>query len=264
MTIRLEKMKTQMSAAGIEYFLNDFNSQKIGLNSLVGKNLTLISLNKITCLNCNKVTKKSWGEGLCYDCYMTSPSAAPCIIRPELCESHLGRGRDVEWENKNHNQPHVVYLAQTRGIKVGVTRETQIPTRWIDQGAWKVVRFATTPYRQLAGKIEVELKQYLSDKTDWRKMLTNQMDSHHLIDTKIAMSSFLSKDFVQYIDKNDEAMEFNYPVLNYPVSVTSMSLDKTEKASGILTGIRGQYLYFDHDQVINIRSHSGYHVDFNY
>jgi hypothetical protein len=32
------------------------------------------------------------------------------------------------------------------------SRETQIPTRWIDQGANQALILAETPYRQLAGR----------------------------------------------------------------------------------------------------------------
>jgi hypothetical protein len=261
---RLTKMKSERQKDVIQYRLNINDTTDVNLNELIGNKIEITFLNKISCINCNKVTKKSWGEGLCYDCYMNAPGAAPCIIRPELCEAHLGKGRDANWENSHHNQPHTVYLALTSNTKVGVTRETQIPTRWIDQGAWKVIRFALTPYRQLAGKIEVELKQFLSDKTDWRKMLTNQISSNDLIDSKKTMASFLSNDFTQYIDKNDEVMEFKYPVLKYPETVSSLSFDKTEKVEGILTGVRGQYLYLNNTEVLNIRSHSGYHIEFNY
>jgi Protein of unknown function (DUF2797) len=258
---RLGKMKSRIENNVIHYQINMDNNEVVKVNNLIGKNISIIFLNKISCINCNKVTKKSWGEGLCYNCYMTSSAAAPCILRPELCEAHIGKGRDIDWENNHHNQPHVVYLALTNQIKVGVTRETQIPTRWIDQGAWQAVVFAIVPYRQLAGKIEVELKQFLSDKTDWRKMLTNQTGNQNILAVKTQMGNFLSQEFCQYISNDESIFELKYPVEKYPESVTSSSLDKTEKIEGILTGVRGQYFYINGSTVFNVRSHSGYHVE---
>ena len=115
--------------------------------------------------------KKPSGHGFCYPCFSDAPENSPCIIRPELCEGHLGLGRDVAWEEEHHNQPHVVYLSFTGAVKVGVTRDPQVPTRWIDQGATMAVVIARVPYRQLAGKIEVHLKNHFSDKTNWRNMI---------------------------------------------------------------------------------------------
>jgi hypothetical protein len=42
-----------------------------------------------------------------------------------------------------------------------------------------------------------------------------------------------------------------------------MSFDKTPHISGKLTGIRGQYLYFDENMVINVRRHTGYEIELN-
>ena len=162
-----------------------------------------------------------------------------CIIRPELCEAHLGKGRDVEWEESHHNQPHFVYLALSSDIKVGVTRDTQIPTRWIDQGASSAIIFAETPYRQLAGLIEVELKQFISDKTDWRKMLKNEIADINLLDQKSMLAELLSKSLVEYVSRDNQVHQLVYPVIEYPKKVRRFGSTKTgtsRNASLVLKG----------------------------
>lgn len=245
----------------IEYFLNLNGEREAALNPCLMKRLSIKWTGKINCVNCGKSIKKTYGQGFCYDCFRTAPQAAPCIVKPELCEAHLGKGRDVEWEEAHHNKPHYVYLAQTSSIKVGVTRVTQVPTRWIDQGAWRTVIIAETPYRKLAGDIEVELKQYLSDRTDWRKMLTNERSDEDLSAVRDQLLAFFPKEFSAYAIRNAKISEFRYPVREYPDSVKSITLEKTTEASGTLTGIRGQYLYFDGEHVINLRKYSGFEVE---
>lgn len=134
----------------INYFVK-IDEQQIELNSLIGQHIHLQFTGQIFCQECNKKINKSFGEGFCFNCFSTAGSASPCIIRPELCQAHLGLGRDPEFEQRNHNQPHVVYLALTQHVKVGITRKTQVPTRWIDQGAQQAIILAETPNRYLAG-----------------------------------------------------------------------------------------------------------------
>ena len=199
---------------------------------------------------------------MCYNCFMNSPENAECILRPELCQAHLGKGRDPEWEKKAHFRPHYVYLASTNAIKVGVTRDDQIPTRWIDQGAHKGIILAEVPYRQLAGAIEVALKDHLSDKTNWQRMLKNEvLGDLDLVKEKERVIELLPEQFRQYKSANDEILELIYPVLAYPAKVTSLSLDKMPTIEMQLSGIRGQYLMFEGGSVINIRKHSGYEVE---
>ncbi len=244
----------------IKYWLNLDKEPTMCINDSIGKEFHLIWTGEINCINCGKSIPKTFGQGFCYDCFMNSAQAAPCIIRPELCEAHLGKGRDVEWENDHHNQPHLIYLAQTSGIKVGVTRDKQIPTRWIDQGAWRAVIIAKVPYRQLAGAIEIELKQYLSDRTDWRKMLTDMRDEDELAAVRDELVTFLPKHYEEFGANEEKVQEFIYPVNGYPEKVKSMKLEDKKAIVGTLTGIRGQYLYFDGGNVINLRKYSGYKV----
>jgi len=230
------------------------------MNDLIGSEICLKWTGKINCINCGKSIKKTYGQGFCYDCFTQSPAASPCIVRPELCEAHLGKGRDIKWEEEHHNQPHKVYLAQTSSVKVGVTRSTQVPTRWIDQGAWKAIILAETPYRALAGMLEVELKQYLSDRTDWRKMLIDERGDENIAEMVSEMCSFLPKDLAEYC-VDEKVTTFEYPVSDYPEKVKSIKLENVMEINEILTGIRGQYLYFNQSNVINLRKYSGYEVE---
>ena len=186
-------------------------------------------------------------------------AAAECIINPELCRAHLGEGRDVEWEKRNHDTPHTVYLSNTTGVKVGVTRETQIPTRWIDQGATEAMVIAEIPNRYLAGCIEVALKPYIADKTAWQRMLKNEHIPFDLSARKAELIDHLPDELKAYIS-DKPSVKINFPVTKYPEKVKSVSLDKAPVFSDTLVGIKGQYLIFESGQVFNVRKHGGYRV----
>jgi len=255
----LHKMKTELGDP-IQYSLKW--ETPILMNDFMGKHLRMEFTGTITCQKCKKVTKKSFGEGFCYPCFASAAEAAECILRPELCRAHLGEGRDVEWEEANHNQPHVVYLAASDRVKVGVTRSTQVPTRWIDQGAMSAIRIAETPNRYEAGRLEVELKALFSDKTNWQRMLKNEFDdSIDLEEEKWTLHEQLPEDLTQYFSENDEIIEMHFPVLEFPEKVKSMSFDKEPIIEGKLMGIKGQYLIFEGGKVLNIRKHTSYHVE---
>ena len=253
----LEKLHTK-HADTVHYFLADGTS----LNERIGTEILIQYTGNIVCRKCSKSTNKSFGEGFCYPCFLAAPEASPCILHPELCEAHLGKGRDLAYEEKNHNQPHYVYLAATDQVKVGVTRVTQMPTRWIDQGAREAIILAETPNRYLAGVIEVALKEMYSDKTNWQNMLRDiQEQSIDLVQEKWELLERLPEDIGQYFTEDETVYAFNYPVLAYPEKVASLTLDKEPRINGQLTGIRGQYLYIDHYLVLNIRRHTGYEVE---
>lgn len=257
----LDKMRVANDSE-VRYFLRG-EEEELAMHDLVGQTIHLQFGGKITCMNCGKQIRKSF-QGFCYPCFTNAPQAAECIIRPELCEAHLGKGRDVEWEEAHHNQPHFVYLALSGDVKVGVTRSTQIPTRWIDQGATAAIVFAETPYRQLAGQIELELKQFITDKTDWRKMLRNEIADINLLDQKSMLAELLSKSLVEYVNTDNTVFQFNYPVIAYPKKVSGIRLDTQPEIENKLAGIKGQYLIFDTGKALNIRNHSGYHVLIEY
>ena len=237
----------------------------IPLNPLLGQRIRLSFENEIHCVVTGKKIKKAFGEGMSYDAFMNSPQASPSIIRPELSRIHEGIAlRDFDWEMEHHMQPHFVYFSNTSGIKVGVTRTTQVPTRWIDQGAIQAIIVAETPYRQAAGLIEVALKPYLADKTNWQQMLKADADILNLLQEKQHYVNFLPEDLKQWIQKDSKETLIKYPILNYPLKVKSLKLDTNPEIEGILTGIKGQYLMLDSLNVVNIRSHAGYRISLEY
>ena len=237
-------------------------SEELNMNDFIGKEINLEWNGVINCTNCGKKTKSSFGQGFCWTCFSTAPESAECILRPELCRAHLGEGRDPEWEEKHHNKPHIVYLAASSAVKVGITRLDQVPTRWIDQGASSAIILAEVPNRYEAGRLEVALKEFFTDKTQWQKMLKNDIDeSIDLEDEKWSIEDQLPSDIMEFFSENDEIIEINYPVNAYPEKVKSQSFEKTPSISGVLSGIKGQYLIFDDGRVLNIRRHTGFYVE---
>ena len=254
----LNKMQTQFETP-IQYFLI-FQDSFLNMNQLLNKNIE-INFVGFQCLNCGK-KKKIFRQGFCYDCFFSSPAVGDWIMKPELSTAHLGiQDRDLAYEERVQLQPHIVYLALSSEVKVGVTRKTQVPTRWIDQGAEKAISIVEVPNRYLAGITEVALKNHFADKTNWRKMLTNDIVFTDLIKEREKLQSLLPDEVQEYfhLEKND-LYEMNYPVLEYPSKINSLSLDKTPNYSGKLIGIKGQYLIFEDGTVFNIRSNEGYIV----
>lgn len=254
----LNKMQTQFETP-IQYFLI-FQDSFLNINQLLNKNIE-INFVGYQCLSCGK-KKKIFRQGFCYDCFYSSPVVGDWIMKPELSTAHLGiQDRDLAYEERVQLQPHIVYLALSSEVKVGVTRKTQIPTRWIDQGAEKAISIVEVPNRYLAGITEVALKNHFADKTNWRKMLTNDIVFTDLIIEREKLQPLLPKEVQEYfhLEKND-LYEMKYPVLEYPIKINSLSLDKTPNFKGKLTGIKGQYLIFEDGTVFNIRSNEGYVV----
>lgn len=262
MKLRLHKMNTTLDDV-VKYSLKA-DDIEINMNDLVGHNIKLTFTGSTQCMSCQKVSNKLFAQGFCYDCFMNVPQAAECIIKPELCRAHLGEGRDVEWEKKHHLQPHVVYFAVASSLKVGVTRSTQVPTRWIDQGASQAIKIAEVPYRQLAGEIEVALKSSFTDKTNWRRMLKNEIGDFDLEEEKWRLEELLPDDLSQYMTEDDEIVSINYPVIDFPEKVVSVGFDKLPEIEGKLMGIKGQYLLLDQNRVLNILKHEGYIVNLTF
>jgi len=257
----LSKMQTEMGNP-IQYYLV-FEDSFLSMNQLLDKEIE-INFTGYQCLNCNK-KKKIFRQGFCYDCFYSSPAVGDWIMRPELSTAHLGiADRDLEFEQKVQLQPHVVYLALSSEIKVGVTRKTQVPTRWIDQGATQAIAIVEVPNRYLAGITEVVLKNHYADKTNWRKMLQCTTEACDLILEKSKVENLIPTEAREYFfsQKND-VYELNYPVLNYPAKVNSLNLEKTPTFQGKLVGIKGQYLIFENGTVFNVRGSEGYIVTIN-
>ena len=258
----LTKMQTEIGNP-IQYFMI-FENNFLNVNQLLGKKIEIQFLG-YQCLNCGK-KKKIFRQGFCYDCFTSSASAGDWIMKPELSTAHLDiEDRDLVYEKKVQLQPHIVYLALSSEVKVGVTRGSQVPTRWIDQGAVQAISVVEVPNRYLAGITEVALKKLYSDKTNWQKMLKNEYVSADLIKEKQSLKYIIPAESQPYFDiNNTNITEMNFPVLQYPKKVTSLNLDKTPNFEGVLTGIKGQYLLFEDGTVFNVRTFEGYVVSLSF
>jgi hypothetical protein len=253
----LRKMQTEWDTP-IQYYLvlpGDF----IHMNSLLDRKLALRFL-KYQCLNCGE-DLPIFRQGFCRNCFFETPSAGDWIMRPELSKAHLGEeDRDLAFEKKMQLQPHIVYLANSSNVKVGVTRKAQGPTRWIDQGAHEAIEIVETPNRYLAGITEVALKEHVGDKTNWRKMLTNEVVDEDLFSWRERLKKYIPDEALPYFIESTKETELNFPVLKYPEKVNSLNLGKTPEFSGLLKGIKGQYLIFEDNTVFNVRGNEGYVV----
>lgn len=256
--ISLRKMRTQFDHP-IRYYMDTMDGE-ICINNLIGKEISLIFSGSIHCVVCGKPIKKTFAQGSCYECFRNAPENAECIIRPELCRAHEGLGRNPQWEREHHDRPHYVYLALSSAVKVGVTRDDQIPTRWIDQGASEGLILAECPNRYQAGRLEVYLKDHFTDRTNWQRMLKNEVASASLSDIKQELISKLPDDFKAMISPHHTPMVMDFPVLSYPSKVKSMKLEKMPVISGTLEGIKGQYWIFNDGSVWNVRAHSGFDI----
>ena len=257
----LTKMETEMGTP-IQYYLI-FDSNFINVNQLINKDVE-ITFKGYQCLNCKKA-KKIWRQGFCYDCFSTIPAAADWIMNPELSKAHLDiEDRDLEYEKKVQLQPHTVYLALSSEVKVGVTRNTQVPTRWIDQGAVQALPVLETPNRYLAGVAEVALKNHFADKTSMKKMLTNNISHANLHEEKMKLKQWLPDEVKSYFLENDTLYNLEFPVKKYPKSVLNLNLKETPNFSGKVVGIKGQYLIFEDGTVFNVRTYEGYVVSLSF
>lgn len=256
----LKRMDTDLQDV-VQYSL-DIHGETHKMNDYIGKNIKIEWSGTVIC-ECGKKSDKFYRSSYCYTCFWESPLASPTIFKPELCTAHLGiEERDLEWEKEFQIAPHYVYLANSSGIKVGITRGSQGVIRWMDQGASQAIILAEVPNRRFSGDIEVAIKKYVSDKTNWRKMLSGEPLSVDLISFKNELKNYIPEELKQYVTKDDTVTEIKYPVLKYPEKVKSVKLEKIPEITGILKGIKGQYLLLDENRVFNVRSHEGFIVDF--
>lgn len=233
------------------------------LSGRIGTEFTVRFTGQRTCMLCGTRVKKFYGQGTCFPCLRNAAGASPCIIRPELCGAHRGEGRDPQWELEHHMQEHVVYLSFTGGVKVGVTRATQVPVRWIDQGALLAVPVARVPYRQLAGAIEVDLKRHFKDRTDWRRMLLLAEAEAHadaLLAAREQALALVDPGLRAYMLEDEPLVRLAYPLRNVPPKLVAVQMDKLPEIRGKLQGVKGQYLVWSDGRVLNVRNHIGYHV----
>lgn len=271
----LSKMATQLDAENnneVQYQLC-LNNQRFDLNSVIGKEIKMQYVGEINCCNCGRKTNKSFSQGYCYPCFKKLPQCDLCIMSPEKCHYHLGTCRDSKWGDDFCMQDHFVYLANSSALKVGITRGTQIPTRWCDQGATQGLPIFKVRNRLLSGLVETLFKQSLADKTNWRAMLKGNSDDIDLLTIRDELYQQYH-DGLQQIElehgpgaisylPDAEVVSLKYPVLEFPSKVTSFNFDKTPEVEGKLMGIKGQYLLLD-TGVINLRKFSSYHISFTY
>ena len=250
----LKKMMTENSHI-VQYYL-DLESDFINMNQLLNRNLE-ITFVKYRCMNCH-IEKEIYRQGFCKNCFFDIPSAGDWIMRPELSKAHLGEeDRDLDYEKSVQPQPHIVYLANSSNVKVGVTRKQQVPTRWIDQGAHEAIEIVEVPNRYLAGITEVALKAHVADKTNWRKMLKNDIEEVDLKSWQYKLKSFIPEEAQEYFIENNSETQINFPVYQYPETPKSLNIAKEQSYTGKLVGIKGQYLIFEDQKVFNIRSNEG-------
>lgn len=250
----LTKMETEFSHP-IQYYLV-FDHDFINMNQLLDKTIEIRFI-KYQCLNCG-LDKPIFRQGFCKSCFFEIPQAADWIMRPELSTAHLEiEDRDLEYEKRVQLQPHIVYLANSSSIKVGVTRKSQVPTRWIDQGAHEAIEIVEVPNRYLAGITEMALKDHVSDKTNWRTMLKNDVVDENLVEWRERLKPYIPNEVMDYFIESNTETNMEFPVLQYPMKPKSLNLEKELNYTGILKGIKGQYLIFEDDVVFNVRANEG-------
>ncbi len=265
----LRKLRTELDGDTATYQL-PLDDTRIPLNPLIGQPLRLIHTGEIRCVACGRKTRKSFNQGYCYPCFRDLPECDSCIVKPEQCHYFAGTCRDPAWGEQHCLQDHIVYLANSSGLKVGITRASQIPTRWIDQGATQALPVFRVANRLLSGKLEVILKQHVADRTDWRKMLKGVAESQDLRARRDELLARCADDIAALVKTEGEdritalpdaePLSIDYPVSEYPAKVASRNFDKTPNIEGTLLGIKGQYLILD-TGVLNIRKFAGYHVE---
>jgi hypothetical protein len=270
---QLRKMHAQLepdSSKPVQYAL-PLGDQLVALNPLIGKSIKLVFTGKISCVHCNKAIKKSFNQGYCYPCFISLAQCDICIMKPETCHYEAGTCREPLWGEEFCFQSHIVYLANSSGIKVGITRQTQIPTRWIDQGAVLALPIFKVQSRHISGLVEIAIAKHVSDKTSWQQMLKSKAEPIDLVAKRDELIAVCKAELDEITRRfgpkaiellgDEPVVDIHFPVDSYPVKVKSFNLDKDAQVSGMLQGIKGQYLLLD-TGVINIRKFAGYEVEF--
>lgn len=263
----LDKMAVELGTTAQYSFR--LGETRVPVNPLIGKTVRLEYLGDIHCSHCGRKTRKSFSQGYCYPCFTKLPQCDTCIVSPERCHHELGTCRDPEWGQRFCMTDHIVYLANSSGIKVGITRATQLPTRWLDQGASQALPILRVATRQQSGLVEDLLRSQVGDRTNWRALLKGDAESldlprirEQVLDACAeGLQSLQARFGLQAVQPLPaaEAVEIRYPVTVYPTKIVSLDLEKTPVVEGTLMGIKGQYLMFD-TGVINVRKFTAYRV----
>ena len=264
----LRKMRTLLESP-VSYAFTLDDEARVPLNPLLGQALALRYLGEIHCVHCGRVSSKSFNQGYCYPCFRRLAQCDSCIVSPEKCHYHLGTCREPEWGESHCMIEHIVYLANTSGVKVGITRHSQVPTRWMDQGATQALPVLRVQSRYQSGLVEMMLKAHVTDRTQWQAMLKGPSEpvdlpawrDRLLAECADELTSLQREHGLQAIQPivDGAVVAIDYPVLEYPAKVKSFNLDRQPEIEGTLVGIKGQYLIFD-TGVINLRKYGGYQV----
>jgi hypothetical protein len=262
-------LATQKADSPLAHYQMVLGSQHVDMAPLIGQTISLKFAGEIRCQACDRLTKKSYSGGFCYPCSQNLAQCDLCIMKPETCHYEAGTCREPEWGESFCMQDHIVYLANSSGVKVGITRVNQMPTRWLDQGAIQAIPIFKVKTRYQSGLVEVAFKQHVSDRTDWRKMLKGITEDIDLIAKRDALFTACEAEISELQQRfgadaitplhDQQVLDISYPVTQYPEKVKSHNFDKTPEISGVLQGIKGQYLILD-TGVLNIRKFSGYHI----
>nr|WP_238481285.1 DUF2797 domain-containing protein [Motilimonas sp. E26] len=267
----LKKMRAELgdpqADKAVQYYL-PIGEQEIHLNPLIGKPFAFSYTGNIYCSSCGKKTKKSYSQGHCFVCMKKLASCDMCIMKPETCHFAQGTCREPQWAEQFCMTDHFIYLSNTSGLKVGITRHSQIPTRWIDQGAKQALAILRVKNRLLSGLVEVELAKLVADKTNWRALLKGEADDLDLVaQAEVLLPQIEAHLAALTLQYGEDAIsrvelplqEIHFPVTEYPTKISSFNLDKVPEVSGVLQGIKGQYLIFD-TGVINMRKYGSYEL----
>jgi Protein of unknown function (DUF2797) len=263
----VRKMKTEL-AEQVQYRL-PLGETELPMNQLLGQQLRLTYGGLINCIACDRKTNKSFSQGYCYPCFKRLAQCDSCIVSPEKCHYAAGTCREPQWGETHCLIEHIVYLANTSGLKVGITRHSQVPTRWMDQGATQAQPIFSVSTRLQSGLVETLFKDHVADKTSWQAMLKGDAEPMDLEAQRQRLTNECADAVAQLREEHGlqaitelagaETTEIRYPVLQHPQKVKSFNLDKTPDIEGTLMGIKGQYLIFD-TGVINMRKYGGYQL----
>nr|WP_262500789.1 DUF2797 domain-containing protein [Pseudohalioglobus sediminis] len=264
---KLRKMQTALEQP-VSYAL-PLDDNSVDMNPLLGQVVQLRYQGVINCIACNRKTNKSFNQGYCYPCFRRLAQCDSCIMSPEKCHYTEGTCREPEWGETHCMIEHVVYLANTSGLKVGITRHSQVPTRWMDQGATQAQPIFRVDSRYHSGIVETLFKDHVADKTSWQAMLKGDAEPLDLEAERQRLMAECSAGLQQVREQfglqsvtelvGAEETRITFPVLEHPQKVKSFNLDKDPLVEGTLLGIKGQYLIFD-TGVINMRKYGGYQL----
>src|SRR5690554_1686581 len=268
----LDKMAISATKDGNAMYQLVLGEENLALNNQLEKTIQLEFQGQIHCRHCQRLTNKSFSQGFCYPCFKRLTQCETCMMNPEKCHFHLGTCREPDWAERVCFSDHIVYLANSSGLKVGITRATQMPIRWLDQGAVQALPIARVATRRLSGLLEDLFRREVADKTNWRALLKGDAPLLNLAAERDRLFGQFSGELLALqrehgpaaiqLLKASTGQHFHYPVLQYPAKIVSLNLDKTPQVRGRLLGLKGQYLLLD-SGVINLRKYTSYQVAFS-